>query len=485
MSDKEYAFVRVELEEKLESVRNKTLGEVDTANVFAITETNPKVTGIAGDVIEQSILGYPPDSRQQPDILVDGVPTEVKTTGLRPAKQGKGLEAKEPMSITAVSLDTIVDEDFLDSNFWHKLEHMLIIYYLYDSDTTVQAAEYARFPIKGYQFHEFDEEEIETLKADWQLVHDFVKHIQDKYPSLEDRKEHYPKLSSALRKELMLIDTAPKYPHPPRFRLKRSTVSALAKKAFGESMEQLPKSYTTYAAIDLELSNASNKYGNKTMREICEMLGIDAGGKSLAEQVVVHIFGGTGKLNKIELFSKIGLVLKTTALTRKGLETEDTKLFTIDFENLTNPNTLFEESQFYEYFSDNQFLFIVFEEPSKDAPLLDNKLLGFKRLSFNEDFIETEVRKVWEEARRLIATKELRFIPDIDKKTGKPKVNKTGVVRGAPNFPKSKDGNIFVRGSGNDSTDKSICINDIDMYRQYVWIKGSYLSRLLKAEPWV
>ena len=108
MSDKEYAFVRVELEEKLESVRNKTLGEVDTANVFAITETNPKVTGIAGDVIEQSILGYPPDSRQQPDILVDGVPTEVKTTGLRPAKQGKGLEAKEPMSITAVSLLSLI-----------------------------------------------------------------------------------------------------------------------------------------------------------------------------------------------------------------------------------------------------------------------------------------------------------------------------------------------------------------------------------------
>lgn len=485
MGDKQYAYVRIELEEKLDSVRNKTLGEVDTANVFAITETNPKVTGIAGDVIEQSILGYPPDSRQQPDILVDGVPTEVKTTGLRPAKRGKGLEAKEPMSITAVSLDTIVDEDFSNSNFWHKLEHMLIIYYLYDSDTTVQAAEYANFPIKGYQFHEFDEEEIETLKADWQLIHDFVKRIHEEYPNPEERKAHYPKLSSALRKELMLIDTAPKYPHPPRFRLKRSTVSALARKVFGESMEQLPKGYTTYTAIDLELNNASSKYGDKTMREICEKFGIDPGSKSLAEQVVVRIFGGSGKLNKIELFSKIGLILKTITLTQEGLRTEDTKLFTIDFDNLTDPNILFEESQFYEYFSDNQFLFIVYEEPSKEAPLLDNRLLGFKRLSFSEDFIETEVRKVWEEMRRLITTKELRFVPEIDKKTGKPKVNNTGVISGAPNFPKSKDGPVFIRGTGNDSTDKPVRINSIDMYRQQVWIKGAVMAKMLESEPWV
>ena len=59
-----YTFVRLELEDKLESVRGKTLGEADTTNVFAVTEANPKVTGIAGDVIEQSILGYPPDCRR-------------------------------------------------------------------------------------------------------------------------------------------------------------------------------------------------------------------------------------------------------------------------------------------------------------------------------------------------------------------------------------------------------------------------------------
>ena len=41
-----------------------------------------KVKGIAGDIIEESVLGCKKDSKQEPDILVDGVLTELKTTGM-------------------------------------------------------------------------------------------------------------------------------------------------------------------------------------------------------------------------------------------------------------------------------------------------------------------------------------------------------------------------------------------------------------------
>lgn len=36
------------------------------------------------------------------------------------------------MSITGVSLGQICNEEFENSSFWHKLEHMLIVYYLYE-----------------------------------------------------------------------------------------------------------------------------------------------------------------------------------------------------------------------------------------------------------------------------------------------------------------------------------------------------------------
>ena len=67
----------------LESVKGKTLGEVDKSHQFDRTKKNIKITGIAGDVIEQSVFGYERDSKQECDIEIDGVLTELKTTGVR------------------------------------------------------------------------------------------------------------------------------------------------------------------------------------------------------------------------------------------------------------------------------------------------------------------------------------------------------------------------------------------------------------------
>ena len=100
-----HKFTRKELEAILSNVVEKTLGEADVNNVFARTITQPKITGIAGDVVERSILGYPSDQDKNPDLIVDGIETELKTTGIRKPKQKSDLvfEAKEPMTITAVS----------------------------------------------------------------------------------------------------------------------------------------------------------------------------------------------------------------------------------------------------------------------------------------------------------------------------------------------------------------------------------------------
>ena len=77
-----HTFKKEELITILNSAVGKTLGEVDKNNVFYRTIKHPKITGIAGDVIEQSVLGYPADSSKNPDLLVDGLEVELKTTGI-------------------------------------------------------------------------------------------------------------------------------------------------------------------------------------------------------------------------------------------------------------------------------------------------------------------------------------------------------------------------------------------------------------------
>ena len=52
----------------LEGAKGKTLGEVDKSHQFDRTINSSKITGIAGDVIEQSVFGYERDCNQECDI---------------------------------------------------------------------------------------------------------------------------------------------------------------------------------------------------------------------------------------------------------------------------------------------------------------------------------------------------------------------------------------------------------------------------------
>jgi len=487
-----HEFTRNELDTIFKKVVNKTLGQVDVNNVFARTIAHPKITGIAGDVVEQSILGYPPDSDSNPDLLVDGIKVELKTTGIRKPKKKSDFiyEAKEPMSITAVSPENITNEEFETSSFWSKLEHMLLVYYHYDSPVTVKAADYANFLIKGYHFHDFSEKEKEILKNDWLIVREFIQSLNDTYA---DPKAEYPRISSELRKQLMLIDTAPKWPNRPRFRLKRAAVSTLVQKHFGANFEELDETYSSFKELDAELHKLTAKYKNKTVRELILELGIDFDlstgkdvSKGISEQIIIKMFGGTAKkLSKIELFSKVGLVPKTIVQTPSGTRTEDTKLFKIDFPEWIDIDTSFEDSFVYNYFSGQQFLCIIFEEPSSKAQLLENKFIGFKRLVFTEETLENELKPVWKKIRDLINNHKLIETIETDK-FNKPLINKkTNTVKTSLNFPKSKEHTFFVRGSGTDSTKKPLELNGIRMYSQYLWMKGSVINQMLDEVEYI
>lgn len=127
----------------LEGALGKTLGEVDAvgSRQFERTLTNPKITGIAGDVIEQSVFRYGRDANQECDIEIDGTLVELKTTGVRVpkneykiAKNRVGNEynlhfgAKEGISITAVTLEPNIQLEFDTSHFWEKANRLLIVF---------------------------------------------------------------------------------------------------------------------------------------------------------------------------------------------------------------------------------------------------------------------------------------------------------------------------------------------------------------------
>lgn len=184
----------------LEGVKGKTLGEVDKSHQFDRTLNNSKITGIAGDVVEQSVFGYARDSKQECDIEIDGQLYELKTTGVRVKKEDlskvKGkigaaydiyLGAKEGISITAVTFEPTIQTDFETSHFWDKAEHLLIVFYEYKSYDVVPASAYAQFHIVDYCFNKFSENEKSQLRNDWELVSSYLTTIYGEFHTQEKR----------------------------------------------------------------------------------------------------------------------------------------------------------------------------------------------------------------------------------------------------------------------------------------------------------
>lgn len=484
-----HEFSRTEIDDILKPIIGKTLGQVDKNNVFDRTVKNPKITGIAGDVIEQSVFDYPADTESKPDLLVDGRPVELKTTGLKRVglrdKSGHKLVAKEPMSITAVSLNQIANQnDFYDSQLWHKLEELLLVYYLYDSSNTVSASEYANFTIQGYHFYQFSKDDQKIIENDWKIVRDFVANV---WRNNLDKDVEFPKISK-LRSQMAYLDTAPKYPNNPRFRLTRSVVTTIARSYLGESFEPLlpQMEFSSFQELDDILSNLASKYEGKTISQIATELSMDLPlskngrvAKQVSSMIIARMFSETASsLEDIEIFNKFSICYKTITLTKQRKRTEDTKFLKVNFQEWTDKEIDFESSFIYSFFAEQKFLFAIFEEQKPNDLYENNIFLGFKRISFNDDFLTNEVEKTWKRVRELVNGNKLTN-EKLYNKNGSPRINKTGVQQEALNLPKSENYTLFLRGSGSDSISKPECINGIKMYHQYFWLKGAYLVALL------
>lgn len=482
MAKGNHTFSEQDIRQRFNAIVGHTVADVDTVGVLAASRAS-RNKGRIGAVIEQSVLGYPADSDRRPDIVIDGQPWEVKATGLVEVARG-GWRAKEPMSITAVAPEGIVTESFTTSAFWHKASRLLVIYYLYVRPGKGVAVEYAGFEFKGYDLHTWREVDRCRLEADWTVVREFVR------TALEgDIDMEMPNLSTLVNPQLLYLDTSPKWPNRPRFRLKASLVTQMARERLDDGMRMIPDQggLSSMVALKAHLHGISDTYTGQTLEDLATSFDLSLKtksgreNKSLAEQVVVRLFTGhAGKISQVPLFAKAGLVFKTMTLTPTGGRTEDMKLNpSIDFDELCDPSVEFEDSAFAAPFIDSTTVVAVLEERYRDCSLRQCRFMGFKVLWLGT-YLDA-ARALWDGMRDLIFSDGLVDAPVL-KKDGTPRVTpKTRIPMTVPNWPKSRDGVLFVRGTGADANDKPVTVNGVRMYRQNIWIKGTELTNRLEG----
>ena len=530
-------FTKAQVLEILTGAVGKTLGEVDKSNQFARTEKSKKITGIAGDVIEQSVFGYKKDSKQECDIEIDGLLTELKTTGVRVPKsdlnrvKGKTgaaynvyLGAKEGISITGVTFEPTIQTNFDTSHFWEKSERLLIVFYEYLSYDVVPASGYAKFPIVDYCYNSFSDEERAQLCSDWEIVRDYLQNVYNEFPDVNERNRQLVGFTHVLRPKLLLIELVPAFKkrdkgedseefdsktdsyQKPRYRLKQTFVDYIVRGHFDKSRANteisLKESFSSFAQLDVRCHSISAKYKGMTFAQLKEELGVESeiSNKSFGALCVLKMFDANCKrLNQISDFTKAGIIAKTITITPSGSRTEDMKLRHIDFEEWADEDLDFIDSDVYSYFCEHSFLCPIFcergdmgkrkngesEEDYKrrlEKESAKTTFEGFKRFAFDDTFIENEVRRTWNDSRSLIHQKTLKWDYLYDS-TGNKRKNKSGSYMGSPNFPKSADYQVFFRGGADDSRDeaKTEEVNGIKMLPQFFWLKGSYIADKLKT----
>ena len=504
-------FTKAHVSQILTGAVGKTLGEVDISNQFARTKKSDKITGIAGDVVEQSVFGYKRDAKQECDIEIDGLLTELKTTGVRIPKkdlryaQGKTGEAynmyfgaKEGISITGVTFEPTIQTDFMTSHFWEKSKRLLIVFYEYKSYEVVPASDYANFQIVDYCYNTFSDDERDQLRNDWEIVRDYLQPIYDEYPNAEERNSHLVGFTHVLRPNLLLIELVPGFKkknsgtyQKPRYRLKQTFVDYIVRGHFNKSRAdkeiQRKQSFSSFSQLNARCHFISAQYVGKTLAQLKNDLSIEAdiANKDFGAQCVLKMFDANcSRLNQIADFNKAGIIAKTITITPQGGRTEDMKLCHIDFEEWADKDIEFVDSAIYTYFCEHSFLcpvFCDFEERIKRKSA-KTTFEGFKRFSFDELFIEQEVKRTWEDSRKLIFDNQLVWEYELDKEGNKRK-NKSGSYKGAPNFPKSKEYTVFFRGGESDSREeaRSVVINGVHMLPQYFWLKGSFVANKLNS----
>ncbi len=507
-------YTKEKIVEILDNAVGKTLGEVDSvgAKLFDKVKGYKKVTGIAGDVIEQSVLGYAPNREQGCDIEIDGILVEVKTTGVRVKKQDRKrvinksgaaynlyLRAKEGLTITGVTVNPPIQMDFESSHFWEKTARMLIVMYEYKSIITVSPSGYAKFPIVDYFYNTFSESEQSKLKKDWEIVRDYLKNHYATHSIDTDRKEKLVGFTRILRPDLLLIDLAPGYTKikspkrgnvsftTPRYRLKKTFVDYIVRGHFDKSRSkyevELKEPFSSFEELDRRCREITQKYKGKSFEELKNELGITTSmaTKDFAAKAVLKMFGADcKKLNQISDFLKAGIEARTITLDVNGRYTEDMKFHLIDFDEWTDRKIKFEESDIFTFFIEHSLLCPIFTEydpKDKSKTIFE----GFKRFSFDDEFIEKEVGRMWKDSRKMIHDKTLVW--EYKYKNGEPIINKTGSYRGAPNLPKRSEYTVFFRGSNSDSSNEKRTeeVNGIKMLPQYFWIKGDFIAQKLKT----
>jgi DNA mismatch repair protein MutH len=350
--------------------------------------------GALGHVIEENVFGYSRNSNQEKDFPEAGM--ELKVTPYKKNKNGT-FSAKERLVLNIINYMTEYQNSFYDSSFWKKNSNLLL--FLYEH---IENLDRKNFKISHIFDMQYSKNELKIIMQDFEMIKSKI--LQGKAHEISEGDTMY---LGACTKGATALSS---YREQPFSSLKAKQRAYSFKTTFMTQKIREIISSSKYESVFLDedlneqvsfeqnIISRIKKYYGKTEKELRLQFNVASNSKSIFEILFGKMLGIKGKVSKTEEFLKADIVPKFIRLKQNGKITESMSFPAFKFKEIFSHD--FEDSEIYDYFTTKKFLFVVFEYSLKKELCFSH----IKLWNMPMAIIEDELRRVYEETKRVIET---------------------------------------------------------------------------------
>lgn len=430
--------------------------ETSTYGTAEVSETK-RNKGNLGQIIEEKFFHYECNSDSRADFHEAGV--ELKVTPYKMNKNGT-ISAKERLILTMIDYFNVVNEKFETSHFWNKSRLILLIYYMYQQEITYNLD----YQIGYAKLFTPPEQDIKIIKHDFEVIVSKIK--AGKAHELSEGDTLYlgaaPKAATSKdrRKQPFSNELA----KPRAFAFKNSYMTYVLNNYIIPGKNTY-EPIITQGIVDSFEEHVVEKiahYKDYSIEDLCIEfeVGMEKKPKNLEAMLAYRMLGIKG--NHAEEFEKANIVVKTIRVGKNNKIKESMSFPTFKFKELILEE--WEDSTFGNYLRETRFLFVVYKFDKDDVL----RLKGCQFWNIPYDDLETEVKSVWDETKRV-----LREGLQITVVNGK----------NYNNFPKASNNRVcHVRPHAQNASDTYELPDGRYYPKQCFWLNNTYILAQLNEE---
>lgn len=420
--------------------------------------------GIIGQIVEEGVFKYPPNSRAEPDFAELGV--ELKVTGVKKVR-GDRYVAKERLVLNIIDYFKEADAEFDKSAFWTKNQQLLLMLYYYQVGISPE-----QFKFIDSILYEYPPDDLKIIQDDWKLINDKIKSGNAHLISEADTTYLAACTKGANGEAVRLQPFSEVLAKQRAFCFKSSYLTHIIEQNFSPKSIEKILSAEEISAVTFEMAieNRFKHYYGMSQCELMDKFSIPTSAKNVFELLSAKMLGIKGRINKSEEFVKGNIVAKTIRIEESGRIRESMSFPKFSFIDLVKEE--WADSSLRNNFFETKFMFILFEKNSGEYI--------FKKIKFwnmPTDLLDSRIYDVWRK------TKEVLESGGIVKSIIKTANGKTKRIT---NFPGSSfNGVCHVRPHAINAEDAQLLpVPDIltgvkAFTKQCFWLNSSFIKKVL------